>query len=400
MDLSSGYPFWLIKDGLLHDYPKLEHDVKTNVIILGGGISGALSAYYLTKAGVECTLVDARTIGLGSTCASTALLQYELDEPLCRLIKAIGLKPAVRSYQLCVEAVKEFAELTSVLKFSGFQLKGSLYYAARKRDETLLTEEFTARKKYGFDVRYIESSALEVHYGFKAPGGILSRVGGQVNAYGLTHALLQRSMAAGLQVYDRTMVKSIDHGKHEVKLVTNNGFTMQAKYLVYATGYEVVNYINKKIVSLQSTYATVSEHSNSQDSFWKDDVMIWNTANPYLYMRVTEDHRIMVGGRDEKFSNPVRRDRLIKSKTAQLVNDFKDLYPNIAFRPEFSWTGTFGVTKDSLPYIGWYHKLPRGLFALGFGGNGIVFSLVAAHILTDLVLGKKNQDAEIFSFIR
>lgn len=79
MNLTTGYPYWLIKNGLPENYPKLNQDIKTEIVIIGGGISGALSAYYLVNTGLDCILVDALTIGLGSTCAGTSLLQYELE---------------------------------------------------------------------------------------------------------------------------------------------------------------------------------------------------------------------------------------------------------------------------------------------------------------------------------
>src|SRR6185436_5357574 len=104
MELVAGYPFWLIKDGLLYSYPKLLENQKCDVVIIGGGISGALTAWHLTRSGVECVLVDGRTIGLGSTCASTSFLQYELDIPLHKLKKTMGEHKAVRAYQLCGEA--------------------------------------------------------------------------------------------------------------------------------------------------------------------------------------------------------------------------------------------------------------------------------------------------------
>ena len=87
-------------------------------------------------------------------------------------------------------------------------------------------------------------------------------------------------------------------------------------------------------------------------------------------------------------------------KTKQLANDYLRLFPDSEFEPEFSWTGTFGTTADGLPYIGRYPKLPHTYFALGFGGNGITFSLIAAEMLTDILTGKKNQDTGLFSFDR
>ena len=142
MKLSSGYPLNLIKNGLPFSYPKLERDIKTDVLVLGGGISGALTAHYLIREGVNCTLIDARTIGLGSTCASTSLLQYEIDTPLYELIKMVGEKKAVRSYKLGVSAITKLSELATKTGMKDFEMKKSFYYAAYKKDISYLKKEF------------------------------------------------------------------------------------------------------------------------------------------------------------------------------------------------------------------------------------------------------------------
>src|SRR5689334_12845681 len=107
MILKSGYPFSLIKNGLVTDYPKLERDLRADTVIMGGGISGALTAWHLCEEGIGSIVIDARTIGLGSTCASTSLLQYEIDTPLFRLTEMIGEEKAARAYMLCNEAINE-----------------------------------------------------------------------------------------------------------------------------------------------------------------------------------------------------------------------------------------------------------------------------------------------------
>lgn len=101
MDLTGVYPFSLIRSGLLFQNPKLQDNISSEVAIIGGGISGAPAAHTLTEAGIECLLLDGRTIGLGSSCVSTSLLQYELDTPLHQLIEGVGEGKAVRAYQLC-----------------------------------------------------------------------------------------------------------------------------------------------------------------------------------------------------------------------------------------------------------------------------------------------------------
>jgi glycine/D-amino acid oxidase-like deaminating enzyme len=398
MTLKAGYPFWLIKNGLPFTFPKLDHDVKTEVAILGAGISGALVRYHLIQAGIDCVTVDARTIGLGSTSASTSLLQYEIDEPLVRLTEKIGKENAQRAYQLCGQAIEKLEKITKKVGIEYFETKKSLYYAAYKKDVAWLKEEFEARKQAGFSAKWLEPKEVKEQYGFNSHGAILSQLAAQTNAYMLAHGLLQHKYKQH-KIFDRSPVVDIKHHKNGVTLATKSGYTLKAKKLVYAVGYEVVDFIKDDIVDLLSTYAVVSEQYNERN-FWKDDVLIWNTANPYLYLRTTPDNRVLVGGRDEEFSNPAKRDKLIKKKTQQLAGDVNKLFPHLDFIPEFSWTGTFGSTKDGLPYIGGHPKLPNGYFALGFGGNGITFSLIAAEIITGLITGKENKDAELFRFGR
>jgi glycine/D-amino acid oxidase-like deaminating enzyme len=400
MNLTTGYPYWLINSGLPANYPKLQQSVKTDIVIIGGGISGALTAYYLINAGLNCVVVDSRTIGLGSTCASTAMLQYELDTPLSELTSQIGLSAAVRAYQLCSDSIDTIQGIAKDLKFKLFEKQKSLFFAAHKKDEAFLETEFKARKKAGFEVALLTENDIQQQFGFSAPGGILSAQGGFIDAYMFAHALLKSSVEKGLLVFDRTVISKIAYEKKGVVLSTEIGHQIEAKKIVNATGYEITEFLDKKIVQLNSSYALASEHVQSPMPAWKDKILMWNTANPYLYMRLTTDNRIIVGGRDEPFYNPIKRDKLIKRKTAFLVKDFSKLFPDIELIPEFTWTGTFGSTKDSLPYIGTYDKTPHTYYALGFGGNGITFSVIAAEIIRDMILEKNNKNASLFSFDR
>ena len=400
MDLTSGYPFWLIKDGLPFSYPKLQKDIHAEVVILGGGISGALVAYYLVKAGVDCVILDKRTIGLGSTSASTSLLQYEIDTALSVLLHKAGVENAVRAYRLCDEAIDKLEAIAKETGLRFYEYRGSLYYAANKKHVPFLKEEYEVRKRNGFKVSYLDAGSVKDQYDFNAPAAIFSDHAAQTDAYLFTHCLHQHNIKRGAQIFDRSAIVKIEEHKNAVKLSTTEGNIIVAKKIVYATGYEVVNFIKKPVVKLKSTYAVASEHFEKQVSFWKDNTLIWNTADPYLYMSATNDDRIIIGGRDEEFYDAGKRDKLIEQKSEQLVNDFKKLFPHISFVPEFKWAGTFGSTKDGLPYIGTYNGKPHSYFALGFGGNGIIFSQVAGEIIADLITGKKNKDVAIFSFSR
>jgi glycine/D-amino acid oxidase-like deaminating enzyme len=166
---------------------------------------------------------------------------------------------------------------------------------------------------------------------------------------------------------------------------------------MFATGYETRELLPKNIVRFQSTYAFVSEPIANLN-WWQDHSLIWGTGDPY--MRTTNDRRVLVGGKDDSVLNSQRRDRQVNRKTGELIRRFHSVFPSVSIEPAFAWAGVFGSTKDGLGYIGKHPSFPNAYFALGFGGNGITFSQIAARVITDLFTGTQNPDAKVFAFER
>jgi glycine/D-amino acid oxidase-like deaminating enzyme len=234
---------------------------------------------------------------------------------------------------------------------------------------------------------------------FSRPAALLSYDAAQMDAYRFTHGVLQKAMRAGLRVFDRTEVLNFTHNKAGVCLSTTRNGHIQTRKIVFATGYESLPYIKQKVAKLISTYALVSEPLDALTG-WYEKCLIWESARPYTYLRTTNDGRIMIGGEDEDFRDPDRRDRLIPRKTKKLQQKFQQFFPQIPLEVAFSWAGTFGQTKDGLAYIGATADFPDAYFALGFGGNGITYSIIAGEIIRDAILGRANPDGELFRFER
>ncbi|WP_428653146.1 NAD(P)/FAD-dependent oxidoreductase [Runella sp.] len=400
MDLRTESPYWLMKNGFLYSYPSLSQSLTIDVVIMGGGITGSLIAYHLAKAGIPAIVVDKRKIGMGSTCASTALLQYEIDTPLAELAEYVGVHNASRSYLLCLEAIGKIEKIAlEIGSKAGFQRRQSFYYASKKKDVPLLEKEFKLRKALGIDLDFWPKEAIETHFPFSAPAALMSRESAQIDAYAFTHELLQTAQRMGTQVFDDTAITQLTHHSRGIKLVTEHGDVINAKKLIIASGYESQAYLSKKTVDFNSSFAVVSEPF-SQVDIWYKNCLIWETARPYLYMRTTDDNRVLVGGKDEPFYSPNKRDALTKQKATQLAKAFLAHFPDLPFRVDFEWAGTFAETRDGLPYIGTNSERPHTFFAMGFGGNGIIFSLLAAEIIRDALAGKANKDAKIFGFER
>jgi len=400
MDLHSGRPYWSVRDTPHPPYPTLREDLRTDAVIVGGGITGALCAHAFGQAGIAAVVVDARAIGAGSTCASTALVQYEIDTPLHRLVDLVGERNAVRGYQLCEQAVERLAAIAREIGVEDFTVRPSVQYASKRGHVAALVKEHAVRDANGLPCTLLEGpAAVRAALNFDAPAALRTELAAEMDALRFTHALHARNRENGTQVYEHTAVVDFRDNGAGIELRTADGASIRAKDLVYATGYESRDRLPADVVRLHSTYALVGE-ARTAEAPWPEHALVWETATPYLYLRTAPGGRIIIGGRDEPFRAPGPRDALLAAKTRALEKDFARLFPDIPFRHEHAWCGTFGSTKDGLPYIGPGPRDAHSHYALGMGGNGITFSVIAAEIIRDRILGRANPDSAIFRFDR
>lgn len=401
MKLKSPEPFWLVKDGLKHSYPSLREDIETEILIIGGGITGSLLAHQMIKDGYKTVLVDRREIGNGSTSATTSMLQYEIDVALFKLSEMIGQEGAEKAYWACYDSIDDLQKIAKEVKSDcGFKKKKSLYFAALKKDVPLLKKEFEARKTAKFPVKWLSEEEIKKQFKIENTfGGILSEQGGSIDAFCLAHDILHYNYKKGLHIFDKTDIIKFDYKKNGVMATTDYGNTIKAKKVIFCNGFESTEIIKDKFVNLLSTYAIVGEQYE-KDHKELNDLLVWNTANPYIYMRTTDDNRILIGGEDEKFVNAKKRDALLHEKENKLVKKLDKYLPGNNFRTDFVWAGTFGETKDGLPYIGEHPNFPSAYFVLGFGGNGITFSVIGMAMASDFLKGKKHELTKYFRFRR
>jgi len=399
-DIRSETPFWLMKNGYLNSYTQLSEDLATDFVIIGGGISGALLARNLARRGVSVVVLEAQHIAMGSTAASTALLQYDIDLSLHEMIDLLGEKRAVRAYQLSLKALQDLESLVKDIQIDcGFTKRSSVRLAKFKKDIPFIESEFAARKANGFEVEFWDADEVREKMQTSAPAALYSKPSATADPYLLTQGLIQDSIKFGARIFDKTLVKKIDRNRSGVVIHTAIGHKVKAKKVVIACGYEAVNFIPIKVASLSSTFAFITEPLPTS-KIWYENCTFWNTSDPYCYGRTTDDDRVIFGGGDEPFYDPEKRDELIAAKSKYLKKEFSKIFPEIQITVDYKWAGTFIETDDGLPYIGKIKQLEHTYFALGYGGNGITFSQMAADILSDILLGRNNDDAKLFSFDR
>lgn len=401
MDLKSGYPFWAIRNGLMRAFPQLEQSLRCDVLVIGGGISGALIADELGRHGHDVAVVEQRDIGWGSTAASTALLQYEIDTPMRELARRYGEEQAVLAYQACAEAIPGLQQVAARLRGTDFQHRSSLYYASRRRDVAALIDEFELRRRHGFAVRWLDTARIQERYGFAAPGAIVSELAASVDPYRMTYRLLAELQRRGGQVYDRTCITALEPSARRVQARTQQGVTITCKHVVMAAGYASEAWLDQRVARNRSSYAFVTDPLPVAALGPLRATMVWETARPYLYLRSTADHRLLVGGEDDAVDIPARRDARVDRKARTLADKVAVLFPHLPLVPAFAWAGTFAETRDGLPFFGIHPQWgPRVQFALAYGGNGITYSMIGAGLIRAAIERRRHRLAALFSFQR
>ncbi len=400
MRLRTYEAFWVLKNGLLHSYPSLRENIETEILVVGAGITGALTSHALMEAGYRVTLVDRRDVGQGSTSATTSMLQYEIDEQLQDLAEMIGEDAAVTCYKAGIEAIKNLEKLVKETGIDcGFEPKKSLYISHSKKAAENLKKEFEIRNKHKLGVSWLEADEVKRTYGLKCFGAILSETAASVDAYKMAHELIAFNVKRGMVVYDQTQPDKYNLDDEQPNIITDCGCKISFKTVVFCNGFESTDMLKEDIAKLFYTYASVSERDIDIPEALRH-TLVWDTNDPYIYMRTTDDNRLLIGGEDSSNNISFFQQKRKETKAEKLQETLKDILPEVDFINDFDWAGTFGTSKDGLPYIGKSPEYENALFVLGFGGNGITFSAQAMQIIPDLLQGKPNELAEYYRFGR
>ena len=401
MDLKSGYPFWPIRNGLMHVFPPLDADLACDVAIVGGGITAALIARELSAHGHEVAVLERRDFGWGSTAASTAMLQYEIDTHLVDLMQRYGEDDAVLAYRACADAVDALAQVAKETRRVDFKRCDSLYCVSRPSHHGAVLEEFRTRLRHGLPVRWLAPGEVQERFGFSAPGAILSSLGACVDPYRFAIRIFRALALRGVRVHDRSTVSEVQAGQRGVRLRLANGATVRAAHVVYAAGYETQRWSPRRVAKNRSSYAYITDPVDPARLGGLAGAMMWESARPYLYLRATGDGRLVVGGEDDALDIPSRRDRRVPGKTLKLKRRLEALRPDLVIEPAFAWGGTFAETADGLPFFGPHRASgPRQLFAMAYGGNGITYSMAGAAVLRAWIERRRHPLQRLFGFAR
>ena len=394
MEMHNGNLYWPTTESEQIVLQKPIKKERYDVLVIGAGMSGTLTAYTLYKDGVDFAVIDQGKVGAGSTAANTGLIQYSNDIMLHELADQIGEADAVRFYQLCAEAVDALDEVAGTVDAKDVYIRrDSLCFASSEADVSKLKQEYEMLTKHGLAAEWLDREALQERYPFDKPAGLITNGDAEVNPLTLSRQVVRYLSTQNVPIFEETDVTEVVADGDDWLVLTPAG-TFKAGHVIFATGYRPAPLLDTHRIELNRSYA-IATNPVPDFADWEDQALIWETKRPYLYLRTTVDGHIIAGGLDEEKAETPHSEALIQKRAERLRQEVEALFPMYDLTVEYAWVALFGESIDQLPFIGEHPDRPNLYYLLGYGGNGTVYSMLGSKILSELVRGIDNPDARI-----
>ncbi len=355
------------KTARLPKFSPLQQDVRTDVLVIGGGLAGLLCAHKLTRAGVDCVLVEAGRLCGGVTKNTTAKLTVQHGLIYHKLLKEFGLERAKAYLNANLEALEQVRALCQNIPCD-FEEKPSYVYALDSRKE--LEKEVSALDKLGCTAELVRDTSLP----FPVAGAV--RFERQAQFHPLKFAAW---VAKRLNIYEHTRVLEVKTGE----AVTEGG-TIRADHIVVATHFPFLNKFGCYWLKLYQSrsYVLALEGGPGMDGMYVDQ------SGKGLSFR-NYNNLLLLGGGGHRTGKK-------GGGWAELEEFAHRYYPDAKL--VCRWAAQDCMTLDGAPYIGLYSpRLPRLYAVSGFNKWGMTSSMAAAALTADLILGRDSPYQKIFS---
>ena len=420
--------YWINSEKNKEKYNKVEKNIETDICIIGGGITGISTAYYLTKENLKVTVLDMGKIGFQTTGNSTAKITSQHGLFYKYLKDSKGEDFARLYYDANEDAIKNIKKIVEKEKIQcDLECQSAYVLAANREEVQKVKDEVEVVRGFGGHAEYLERADIDKNLLILNPlAAIRFKNQAQFNSYKYTIELAKICKNLGANIYENTKVVDVRDEKDYYYLETEDGYKIKAKYLVITTKYPIINIPGFYFMKMyQSTSYGISIPVKEK----LFDGMYITSTNPKVSLRMAKvDNNIIKDVVDGNIENYAKQDkenrkRVKEKQNSKIDNEYvlivvgadhktgektdlsnsykkleniaKQIYPQ--GKVENYWNTEDCITLDKIPYIGKYSNIWENAYvATGFNKWGITTSNIAANIITDMIIGRKNRYEDIF----
>ncbi len=390
MEFLSGERYFYSNNKKLKKYSYLNKNINCDILIIGGGINGAILNYHLSKK-YDVVLVEKSRIGANLTSMATALLEYQLDSFKTDLESNLTTDEIVSCYKLGLNSIDKIEKIVKKLKNTcHFNKRPTLIFSNSEKDKKKMYEEYLFRKNNGFDCEFITKDNNP--FNFELNSGILCNNGGaEFDPYLFTKMMIQNSNNQN-RIFENTEIIEINKCTNGYICKCKYGETIFCREVVLATGFNF-SLTNANICTRFISYSIVT--NKLKEITIQNNTLIQDFISPYHYLRKLPDERLIFGGEDTKIKDKIDVKKA-NDKYQNLLKILQNMFPNFKekIKIEYCFCGAFGMTENNMGLIG---RDNNGIINfLSCGANGIINAFKGVEIVENLL---KNIPTKIYENI-
>lgn len=376
-------------------FPKLSGQTDTDVVVVGGGITGVMAAWHLAQNGLDVVLLEKNRIASGDTAFTTGFLLRVPDTSLSRLQELYGtdfVKNIIEGAGNAQETIRRLVRKNNIE--CGFS-DCSAYYCAYSPDDSVLKEEWKVLSETDPRASFVSGKKLS-GLGLQVAEAIVFDGEAQFNPRAFIFGLLALPEAKKIRAFEESEV--IDVEVDDTVTVRTVDGTVRAKKIVITSGWPIEAFRElRALFEPKITYALAARFEKKAPL---PPDLFWDTFDPYFYYRRLDERTVILGGADRKVSE---RPKAGEPEPHERLKSFLKERIGGKFSVTNSWSGTLYESPDGLPFASEHPHYRGKVFVgacCGFGGNGLVLGTFAGSVVADIVAGRKNPYSGLLSFSR
>jgi glycine/D-amino acid oxidase-like deaminating enzyme len=385
-------------------FPKYKGAQSTDVVVIGGGLTGCVSAYAFAAAGARVLLLEANQIGRGDSGFSSGWISDEPGVPFPVLEKTIGLRQARRAFHSWRRAARDFAALLRRLDIKcALDPRPTISAAVTPEQVARLKKEQKARREAGLDAVVINARATRAAVALDAAASLRAKDTAVIDPYRATVGLAHAAADRGATLFERSAVRRIRFNRKIAQVFTAGG-SITTRRVVVATG--VPTPLHRSLARhfwFRNAFFSLTAPlpARIRQQLGQRDVVVRDAGDPPHVIRWVGDDRLLVSGADAAAAPPRQREKIVVQRTGQLMYELSTLYPDISgVQPEYGWAADYALTDNGLPAIGPHRNFPHHLFAFGDASHSVTGAFLASRIMMRHHFEEMDPGDKAFAFRR
>lgn len=378
-------PYWISQSNC-RQFNVLDGDMEVDVAVVGGGITGLTTGMLLQDLGQRVAVLEMNLVGAGTTGYSTGHLDNWLDELWHVAIQKFGEGRARLVAEARTTAIDVIERWDGEFKLdSDFRRVPGFLYAEDEASADELEKEYKASRSLGLNVEKVEQAPIPFAHAWAVMSPSMARFNPLQYVCGLARVFTER----GGLLFEATRAENFNEENGQCSVATNRG-TVRARSIALAG--------HAALFGLYTVETRVYPHQSYVIAARVDedmpDFLLWDTADPYHYTRRAssgDKHLVIIGGAD----HPTGQKTDTEESYRQLEQYARDRYH--VQQIEHHWSHEYFTTADGLPYIGRVPEYDNIYIATGFSGDGLTFGTAAGILMADLITGRPNEWAGVFT---